>query len=145
MKCKKCKIEKDEENFSFKNKSIGKRKQQCKECDKNYRKNYYADNKTIAIKYSLESTRLIRIRNSQFLWDYLKINPCIKCGENDPIVLEFDHKDSFDKITEVSTMAKNGASLEKIKEEINKCDILCANCHRRKTARQFEWYKNIIK
>jgi hypothetical protein len=59
--------------------------------------------------------------------------------KNDPIVLEFDHLS--DKITAVSKMHRN-FTLEAVKLEIRKCEVRCANCHRRKTAKQFGWYKN---
>lgn len=143
MKCIKCNEDKNEINFSYKNKSLGIIKKSCKNCGKDYRKEYYEKNKIEAKKYSFESTKEIRKRNAQFVWNYLKENPCIECGENDPVVLEFDHRDKEDKILEISQMVLNGNSLKKIKDEIDKCDVLCANCHRRKTAKQFDWYKNI--
>lgn len=143
MKCTKCNEDQHEVNFSYKNKTLNVKKKICKTCDQNYRKDYYEKNKIEAVKYSLKSTKGIRERNAQFVWNYLKENPCIECGENDPVVLEFDHKDDSNKISEVSRMVSNSNSLQRIKEEIDKCDIRCANCHRRKTAKQFGWYKNI--
>jgi hypothetical protein len=65
--------------------------------------------------------------------EYLNANPCIDCGEDDIVVLEFDHRDSKTKITEVPKMMNSTYSLDKLKEEIDKCDIRCANCHNRKT------------
>ena len=75
------------------------------------------------------------------MWDYLKKHPCVDCGEKDPVVLEFDH--SKDKLIEVSKLVRNVSSIDKMREEIEKCKIRCANCHRRKTAIQFGWYKNL--
>jgi protein-arginine kinase activator protein McsA len=145
MKCEKCKQNKIEICFSYKNKSLGIRKKNCKEFDKEYRKVYYETHRFDAIEYSTKSTKLIRKRNTQFIWDFLELNPCIQCGEKDPIVLEFDHRDNLEKTSEVSRMVSNSNSIQKIKEEIEKCDVRCANCHRRKTAKQFGWYKNINK
>ena len=74
------------------------------------------------------------------MWDYLKKHPCVDCGEKDPIVLEFDHLK--DKLIEVSRLVQY-TSMNKMQNEIEKCEIRCANCHRRKTAIQFGWYKNL--
>ncbi len=63
------------------------------------------------------------------------------CREKDPIILEFDH--ISDKIAYISTMYRN-YTLEKVKLEIEKCEIRCANCHRRKTARERGWNKKYI-
>lgn len=145
MICSKCEVNQDEVNFSYKYKSLGIRKKVCKVCDKTYRKDYYENNKTKALSYSFKSTKEIRQRNSQFVWNYLKEHPCVKCNESDPIVLEFDHRDNSNKEFEISRMVSNSNGLQKIKEEIEKCDVLCANCHRRKTAKQFNWYKYIDK
>jgi hypothetical protein len=69
-------------------------------------------------------------------------HPCIDCGESDPIVLEFDHREGEKKLAAVSTlMTQMKASLKTIKAEIVKCDVRCANCHRRKTAKERGWYK----
>lgn len=55
----------------------------------------------------------------------------IDCSEADPSVLCFHHTSSEEKVGDVSRMAISGEySLEDIKEEVRKCDILCHNCHR---------------
>ncbi len=83
-----------------------------------------------------------RNRNARFIWDYLSSNPC-PCGEDDPIVLEFDHRDPSDKKYNLSDMMRGSNSLATIEAEIAKCDVLCVKCHRRKTAKQFGWYSSI--
>ena len=65
--------------------------------------------------------------------EYFRANPCIDCGETDPLVLEFDHL--RDKKFEVS-QAFYGRSWQSILDEIAKCYVVCANCHRRRTARR---------
>jgi len=76
----------------------------------------------------------IRIRNRTFLMDYLKKHPCISCGESDLRVLEFDHIDPTTKKESVSKMVSSKHySIKRIEEEISKCQVLCANCHRKKT------------
>jgi len=145
MICRICKIDKVEEDFHYQTKKKDKRKKYCKECAKDYRKKYYEANREKSIEYSLKSTNEKRTRYRQFIWDYLSENPCIVCGEGDPIVLEFDHRDPSEKDFTVSEMIHKGIGIELIKSEIKKCDILCSNCHKRRTAIQFNWYSKIKK
>lgn len=84
-----------------------------------------------------------RARNHRFLMEYLATHPCIDCGEADVVVLEFDHRDDVTKINHVSHMI-GSASIGKIAAEIAKCDVRCANCHRRRTAIQLGYYKYFI-
>ena len=63
---------------------------------------------------------------------YLSSHPCVDCGEQDVVVLDFDHVSS--KQSDVSTLIAMGASWERILAEIARCQVRCANCHRRRTA-----------
>jgi L-lysine 2,3-aminomutase len=72
--------------------------------------------------------------------EYLREHPCVDCGETDPIVLEFDHL--RDKIANVSAMALAKRPWRVILAEIEKCEVVCANCHRRRTLARsgaFRW------
>ena len=71
--------------------------------------------------------------------DYLYTNPCVDCGEADPIVLEFDHQ--RDKQYNIAKLITNNCSLKTLVVEIDKCEVRCANCHRRKTAGTHGSYK----
>jgi hypothetical protein len=90
-----------------------------------------------------EATHNTRIRNLNYLWEYLTNHPCVDCGENNPVVLEFDHVRGVKK-NRVSVLASRGAySISVLQAEIDKCEVRCANCHRIKTAKQFGWYANL--
>ena len=64
---------------------------------------------------------------------------CIDCGEKDRIVLDFDHQG--DKTYNIAAMVHSAISLDKLEEEISKCVVRCANCHRRKIAKDFNWWR----
>lgn len=70
---------------------------------------------------------------------HLKENRCVDCGESDPIVLQFDHREPSEKSGNVSALISRGNSWSRVLAEIEKCDVRCANCHMRRTAKQFGW------
>lgn len=78
----------------------------------------------------------------QFLYDYLSNNPCVDCGEDNPILLEFDHRDPSTKSFNLAS--GKSFAFDKILKEIDKCDVVCANCHRKRTSIQQNWYKDLI-
>lgn len=114
----------------------------CRECSRKENNRRYKEDPKYKIRINKNNTE-VRKRNRQFIWDYLSSHPCVDCGEKDPVVLEFDHvrdSKSFNMAT-----GSRWLSLEKIKKEIEKCDIRCANCHRRKTALERGYYSTIDK
>lgn len=141
--CSSCKRYKQLEAFAFKNKSRGQRDSRCKKCRQAYFNDRY---KTSAARRESIKKHLrdYRRRNRRFVFDYLKSHPCVECGEDEVILLEFDHKDGETKTAAVSRLASGSASLEQIKEEIAKCKVLCVVCHRRKTAATLGWYADLL-
>lgn len=73
----------------------------------------------------------------EYVFEYLATHPCVDCGEADLVVLDFDHRDGGNKRQAVSEMMAQGFSVRIVAAEIAKCDVRCANCHRRRTATQF--------
>lgn len=127
------------ENFAVRSRARGTRQAMCKDCQNNYVRAHYQANCSKYIQKArmrnLEQSRI----NAEFLVEYLDCHPCVDCGESDIVVLEFDHL--RDKIADVSILSREGYSLERVKQEIDKCEVVCANCHRRRTARQFGSYR----
>lgn len=78
-----------------------------------------------------------RQRNKAFVAAHLDSHPCVDCGEADPVVLDFDHVRGK-KVRNVSDLcgAFGYCSTETLMAEIAKCEVRCANCHRRATARR---------
>ncbi len=141
-KCSRCKKEKIDTEFNFKNKAFGVRHLHCKECTRLLIKNHYNKNKQYYLEKAATRNNKFKLEIHSFLRDFFKKRPCIDCGESDLRVLEFDHKNKFTKFKAVSSMIRLQFPIEKIKEEIEKCDVRCANCHRKKTARDFNWFRN---
>lgn len=75
----------------------------------------------------------------KFLYEYLQTHPCIDCGEDDITVLEFDHVRGK-KIKSIADMVTR--PVEVIQKELQKCVVRCANCHRRKTAAELNWWSH---
>jgi hypothetical protein len=82
-----------------------------------------------------EYQRNYRYLRARAVYDYLAKHPCVDCGESDPVVLDFDHVRG-QKFMNVKRMLSGTYSLKRIFEEIEKCDVRCANCHRRATAQR---------
>lgn len=108
---------------------------------KAYFKQYYKKNKRKIIDRSLVRNAKIQAENQGKVCDYLHRHPCVDCGEPDIVVLDFDHRDPEKKSDTIQAMIHSSYSWNTIMKEINKCDVRCANCHRRRTARQFGSYK----
>jgi len=125
--CTKCKIEKNESEFSFKNKSLGKLSSNCKDCQKIMKDNHYRNNKD---KY-LERFATRRSSFKEWFADYKLTLKCEECGENHPATLDFHHENPNEKEYGISQMVHLTCSKNKIIEEISKCKVLCANCHRK--------------
>lgn len=77
------------------------------------------------------------------VFTYLLKNQCKKCGEANPVCLEFHHKIREDKYKSISQMVRENYDWNKIENEIKKCEILCSNCHKKETAYQCKWKKLI--
>ena len=135
--CPRCKENKPTQEFYSRGCSSWRCSSYCKVCQSSYSKTHYQRNKALHNRRRhANQTRYIQ-KNRAFIKDFLLCHPC---GERDPAVLEFDHV-SGTKEWVISDMVRCGYSLHRIKEEMVKCEIRCANCHRRKTARDFQWFK----
>ncbi len=88
--------------------------------------------------YKAQKRHRIKVRGK--LLEFLSSKACMDCGENNPIVLEFDHKSPNRKFKKISNMLSGHYSWESLLKEIKKCEVRCANCHRRKTYVQFKFF-----
>ena len=132
-RCSHCRLYKRFEGFAWRNKADGKLAPFCRVCQKEYNRKHYLANKELYIRRAEESNRKTRLERTKKLLAYLDQHPCLDCGEADPIVLEFDHL--RDKEFNIAT-ALTCRRWETVLAEIAKCEVVCANCHRRRTARR---------
>ena len=89
----------------------GKLRSECKECHSKYVKRKYQERKGA-------------------IGDVKASIGCAKCGDVRSYVLDFHHKDSSIKDANIARMTSNKNRLEDIQKEIDKCVVLCSNCHR---------------
>ena len=101
----------------------------CRECNRKSSRAYYARNRDKHVRVIVERTARRRADAKAFLATYLREHPCADCGITDIRVLDFDHRPGQHKRKDVMVMVKEGFSLTKLQEEINKCDVRCRNCH----------------
>ena len=138
-KCATCGHEKPETDFNFRYKALGIRHPTCRECHKTYRKNWYEDHKEEHLENVQARKLQARKAARNFVFEYLLTHPCKECGENDPIVLEFHHLAGKDLA--ISVMVSDGYPIPTIQAEIDKTEVLCANCHRKRTAKERGWFR----
>lgn len=121
--CKDCGCEKSITEFA-KHPRTGTQPR-CKECQRQLSKQWYRENKAKQIASVRKNNK--RYTDAFKIWK--SAQKCSVCGESHPPCLEFHHLDSDDKIGDVSNTKMQ--SIPKIVAELNKCAVLCANCHRK--------------
>lgn len=140
--CTKCEIEKEEFEFHKRANIPSGLKSWCKECSKKHEQNKSDEEKKKRYKQIKVSDKARKLKLFEKLKEYTtENNGCKICGELDYVVLEFDHRDRKEKSFTIANAVGKAMSWDKLIVELKKCDILCANCHRRKTAIEMNWYK----
>lgn len=109
--CTKCHKELPITDFNWRNKEKGTRRSECKYCHSNYMKQKYQQKKTIIQELKSECS-------------------CAKCGDKRGYVLDYHHLNPTEKENTIARLTSNTSKLDKTFEEIKKCIVLCANCHR---------------
>lgn len=140
--CTKCGEEKCLDEFFFRNKKTGKRHAQCKDCYNKTRKykEHYDKHKEEYKGRALKRKSNLVMENQNKMLDFLSKCKCADCGETNPIILEFDHINPQNKAHTIAKMLPTHL-WESILVEIEKCEVVCANCHKIRTAKQFNWYR----
>lgn len=139
--CSLCKEWKPFDHFHQKKTSTDGYRSECKLCRKGQRKGQWYDQSPEQLERMYE----IRDRNKEerramIYTEYSK--GCADCGELDPVVLEFDHVRGEKKANIANLLCSGGK--ETLRIELEKCDVVCANCHRRRTAKRRRWVKQRV-
>ncbi len=113
----------------------------CKGCEKEYRQEHYKNNKRMYLDKARRNEKIYLKKSREYVVNYLRDNPCVDCGETDIRVLQFDHLD--DKKFAISTGVSNRGfvSYDVLVKEMDKCVVRCANCHIKKTSKDFNYWK----
>jgi hypothetical protein len=103
----------------------------CRACRAEYVREHYAQHKDRYVAQAVRRKKELALQRAGYLIALFRARPCVDCGEDDALVLEFDHLgDKKFNITKGIT----AHSWQAVLDEIAKCDVVCANCHRRRTA-----------
>ncbi|MEY2474261.1 MAG: hypothetical protein QOK28_3590 [Actinomycetota bacterium] len=130
-RCARCGEEKLLSEFSWKSKATGRLSSICKYCARAKSGAHYASNKAKYVARAMRRNRLLRSARAYAIVEYLSTHPCVDCGEADPLVLEFDHRRDKEFTIGRDWINRSWAD---VLAEIEKCEVRCANCHRRRTA-----------
>jgi len=142
--CTICREEKPLAAFTVRIKNKDGHTSRCRACVNAAHKRRYASRPQHYRERLKEFNKRLKDDKAEKVFNYLKEHPCVDCGESDPVVLEFDHRDLTTKRLAIAQMIERRYSWQTIVVEIEKCDVRCANCHRRKTSRQFGHRRSLL-
>lgn len=128
-KCSKCG---ESDLAKFHNKSDNS---YCKACQSLYAKQHYESNKGIYVETRKRNKPRQVASKRDMIYKLKENNPCIDCGKFYPYyVMQFDHLDNKQK--EISNMISQNYAINSILNEVSKCELVCANCHRERTQKR---------
>jgi hypothetical protein len=137
--CRVCAQTKPSSDFPFRSLARGTHQWICLSCQRTYTRRWYERNRKSHVQNVGARRRATALRVGRAVAEYLSAHPCVDCGERDARVLDFDHR--REKTADVSALVHSGLSWERVAAEIAKCDVRCANCHRRRTATVASHYR----
>ncbi len=97
----------------------------CKTCTNKHRNSVYYLHRDKEIERSFNRRKML----VAWLKEYKSTLSCERCDYSHPSALDFHHSNG-DKEFGIATATNRGFSIDRIKKEIDKCAVLCANCHR---------------
>jgi hypothetical protein len=118
-------------DFAWRRKARGQRDNYCRTCRAAYKHEHYAVHRERYIAKALLRKQTVVAERAAYLVEFFRERPCLDCGEIDPLVLEFDHLGN--KSFNIAHGLRD-RNWQVVLDEIAKCDVVCANCHRRRTA-----------
>lgn len=138
-RCGKCNQLQPLSNFNFKHKKLKKYQSKCKVCQSEYHSTWYAKNKQSCMDRARNNSAEYIDRNKDFVDKYKRKLGCKYCSESAPPALDFHHIKESSKKRNISDLIRDAVSIKTLLEEIKKCDVVCANCHRKLHAGYHEY------
>lgn len=133
--CSKCKERKELKNFSKNKTKQDNLQASCKACHSVYLKNHYLKNKNYYKEKAKISNVLYKEQIQSYVRNLKENNPCSDCRKYFPYyVMDFDHL--RDKKFSIAFACARVFSIKRIKQELNKCQLVCSNCHRKRSFRR---------
>jgi hypothetical protein len=128
-KCYRCKKTKSIEKFSRNKSRSDGYSSSCKKCHSVLRREHYLKNKDkIRKQVKIQKKAYVKWLRS------LKDGPCVDCNIKYPYyVMQFDHRDPKEKEFNIGSMLSLNYNKERVLREVDKCDLVCANCHAERT------------
>jgi hypothetical protein len=140
-RCCTCKRELPRSEFNIRRAAFDGLQSRCRACSRAW----YEAHRDGHIVVAVRRTAAFRDDLKARLAAYFAEHPCVDCGERDIRCLEFDHRDRSTKSANIAFLLRAAVSWEVISAEIEKCDVRCANCHRRRTAAQVNpWRHRLV-
>jgi hypothetical protein len=102
-----------------------------KQAQSAYQRKHYQKNKDYYKDKASDRKKALR----DWLTEYKTSLKCNRCPEADADCLDFHHSDPSEKEGNLGWIISRGWSLDKLKKEISKCEVLCSNCHRKHHAK----------
>lgn len=121
--CNSCGYTKDVSEFNKKGAIL---QSKCRECSKAYAKEHYQKNKGT---YYTNRNKRREVEFKEWWRSYKSTLSCNRCSESHVACLHFHHLDPNNKEANLSVVARGHWGKERILKEVEKCEVLCANCH----------------
>lgn len=94
---------------------------------RSYKRKWYENNK----EKHIEGGKIRKKELKKWVNEYKVSKKCKSCSENHIAVLDFHHRNPKEKDIDICVAISNGWSKKRLMKEIEKCDVLCSNCHRK--------------
>lgn len=134
--CPCCGSSKDESEYNKKRAGL---QPYCKLCQRNRARKQYLENKEQQLKTIRKGKKARQATSREYILELFK-GGCVDCGITDPEVLEWDHL--RDKEQLISKLLAEGPSKARLDKELAKCDLVCANCHKKRTYKRTPSYRS---
>lgn len=139
-RCSTCGVRRPVSDFNVRRAAPDQLQSRCRPCSQQW----YRDNSVTHRANVRRNTQTLLQRNRTLQTDYLLEHPCVDCGERDLRCLDFDHREGCGKVADIGKLMSSAYAWSRILEEIEKCDVRCANCHRRRTAERAGWWRHQV-